>query len=122
MRLAPLLFFALAAPAAAQQLPRESPWYSATFAGRADRPGPPLVTPGNHAWEGAKVGGLILGLGGLGVGYSWCAQGDSGHPTTFGYCAPRSLLGGLFGATLGAVIGGFIGSAIPRTPADSSAP
>ncbi|HWZ28101.1 MAG TPA: hypothetical protein VNX15_06060, partial [Gemmatimonadales bacterium] len=110
MRLASLLLLGIVAPAAAQQLPREPPRYAATFPGRSNRQGPPLVTPGDHAWEGAKVGGLILGLGGLGVGYAWCAQGDTGHPTNFGYCAPRSLIGGLIGATIGAVMGGFIGS------------
>jgi hypothetical protein len=116
MRALPLLLVTLVGPATAQQLPPEVPRYSATFAGPAQRQGPPPVTAGDHAWEGAKVGGLVLGLGGLGVGYGWCAQGDNGHPTNFGYCAPRALIGGLVGATLGAVIGGFIGSAIPRDP------
>jgi len=116
MKVAPLLLLAIAAPADAQQLTTEAPRYSATFAGGANRKGPALVTPGDHAWEGAKVGGLILGLGGLGAGYGWCAQGDNGHPTNFGYCAPRALIGGLIGATLGAIIGGFIGSAVPRHP------
>ena len=80
------------------------------------------INPGDHAWDGAKVGAGVLGLGGLGVGYGWCAQGDNGHPTTFSYCAPRALIGGLIGATIGAVIGGFLGSTISRTPDAPASP
>ena len=114
MRLTPLLFF-FAVPVAAQHLPPAPVSYKASFSEGSDHRSP-SAQPKDHAWEGAKVGGAILGLGGLGVGYGWCAQGDSGHPIDFTYCAPRALIGGLIGATLGAVIGGFIGSAIPRTP------
>jgi hypothetical protein len=116
MRLSLLWLFALAGPATAQHLPPEAPRYAATLPGRGDRQGPTAVGPGDHAWEGAKVGGAILGLGGLGAGYGWCAQGDNGHPTNFGYCAPRALIGGLVGATIGAIVGGFIGSAFPKAP------
>ena len=115
MRLPALVLLTIfaAAPAAAQRLSPVAPRYAATFAQARDST-PGRINPGDHAWEGAKVGAGILGFGGLGLGYGWCAQGDNGHPTTFSYCAPRALLGGLFGATLGAVIGGFIGSTIPR--------
>ena len=110
-----LLAISSAAPVAAQRLSPVAPRYTASFAQPRDST-PGSINPGDHAWEGAKVGAGVLGLGGLGVGYGWCAQGDSGHPTTFSYCAPRALIGGLIGATLGAVIGGFIGSAVPKGP------
>ena len=109
-----------AAPAAAQRLAPVPPRYTATFAQPHDSASG-RIHPGDHAWEGAKVGAGILGFGGLGAGYGWCGQGDNGHPTTFSYCAPRALIGGLIGATLGAVIGGFIGSTVPRA-ADAPAP
>ncbi|HWH04736.1 MAG TPA: hypothetical protein VN674_13670 [Gemmatimonadales bacterium] len=111
-----LLVISSATPAAAQRLSPVTPRYTATFARTRDST-PGRINPGDHAWEGAKVGAGVLGLGGLGVGYGWCAQGDNGHPTTFSYCAPRALIGGLIGATLGAVIGGFIGSTVPSRPA-----
>jgi len=119
VRLPALLLVAIssAAPAAAQRLSPPIPRFAATLAQPRDST-PGRISPGDHAWDGAKVGAGVLGIGGLGVGYGWCAQGDNGHPTTFSYCAPRALIGGLIGATLGAVIGGFIGSTVPRgTPA-----
>ncbi len=116
-----LLAISSAAPVAAQRLSPVAPRYTATFAQPRDSASA-RIGPGDHAWEGAKVGAGVLGLGGLGVGYGWCAQGDSGHPTTFSYCAPRALIGGLIGATLGAVIGGFIGSTISRNPDAPASP
>jgi hypothetical protein len=116
MRLALLLFAVATAPAAAQRLAPEAPRPVPTFQYRPTSRTPSLAGPGDHAWEGAKAGGLILGIGGLGAGYAWCSQGDSGHPTNFGYCAPRALLGGLMGATIGSIIGGFIGSGFPKSP------
>jgi len=106
-----LIITVSAVPASAQRLSPVAPRYQASF---SQDTAPPLADPRDHAWEGAKAGAGILGFGGLGLGYGWCAQGDSGHPTTFSYCAPRALIGGLIGATLGAVIGGFIGSTFPR--------
>jgi hypothetical protein len=101
-------------PATAQHLPPAPARYVAAFRQPPDTQGLASTTQ-TQAWEGAKVGGAILGLGGIGLAYGLCSEGDNGHPTTFSYCAPRSLIGGLIGATLGAVIGGFIGSAFPRT-------
>lgn len=114
MRVTPVVLLLIAGPAAAQQLPPAPPRYVASF-----RQGPDSQTPSPKAtfgWEGAKVGGAIGFLAGVGGGYGWCAQGDSGHPTNFGYCAPRALIGGLIGATLGSIVGGFIGSTVPRAP------
>jgi hypothetical protein len=110
-----------AAPATAQRLSPAPPRFTARFAQAHDSASGRL-NPGDHAWEGAKVGAGILGLGGLGAGYGWCAQGDNGHPTNFSYCAPRALIGGLIGATLGAVIGGFIGSTISRPATAPASP
>lgn len=114
-----LIIAVSAAPAPAQRLSPAAPRYQASF---SQDTAPPLTHPRDHAWEGAKLGAGVLGLGGLGVGYGWCAQGDSGDPTTFSYCAPRALIGGLIGATLGAVIGGFIGSTISSTPDAPASP
>ena len=108
----PLLFLTiLAAPAAAQRLSPEPPAPPRFFSGR---PGP---TPryGDHAGDGALFGGIVFGLGGIGLGYGLCQVGDNGHPTTFGYCAPRALLGGLITATVGAILGAFVGSAFPKS-------
>ena len=116
MRLTPLAALLLSAPAAAQLLPPAPAPYVASFARQAGPQSPPLV-PKDHAWEGATFGAVVLGLGGTGLAYGICSEGDDGHPTSFGYCAPRSLLGGLIGATLGAIIGGFIGSTVPNAPA-----
>jgi hypothetical protein len=111
----PILIVLAAPTLGAQRLRPSLPQLQLRFTAEA----PPLVAAQDHAWEGAKIGGLVFGLGTIGLAYSWCDQGDDGHATTFGYCAPRALLGGLAGATIGAIIGGFIGSAFPRTPADS---
>ena len=117
MRLYAFFVLPLAAgPVTAQRLPSEAPRYAASFQGHAASQVPPLVTPDDHAREGAKAGAVILGVGGLGAGYGWCAQGDNGHSTSFGYCAPRSLIGGLIGVAIGSVLGALIGSAFPRSP------
>ncbi|HEU5465330.1 MAG TPA: hypothetical protein VFU75_00470 [Gemmatimonadales bacterium] len=113
MRLVPVLLLVAATPVAAQQLPPSHPRYTSTFARTQT---PPLIQPGDYAWEGAKVGAVIFGLPGIGVGYALCGDADNGHPTSFAYCAPRALIGGLIGATLGAVVGGYIGSTIHRDP------
>ncbi|HYK10332.1 MAG TPA: hypothetical protein VEV39_06010 [Gemmatimonadales bacterium] len=114
MRISPCLLLLLATPAAAQRLPPAPPRYVAAFRQRPDSQGA-AATPRTYAGLGATAGGTIVGLMGIGLGYGLCAQGDNGHPTSFAYCVPRSLLGGLVGATLGAIVGGFIGSAFPRT-------
>jgi len=89
---------------------------AAPVLGSGEEVGPPLVAPSDHAWEGAKIGAAILGVGGIGLGYGQCAEGDNGHPTNFGYCAPRALIGGLVMATIGSGLGALIGSAFPKAP------
>ena len=114
MRWSPLFLILIAAPAAAQRLAPEPPRAPVAFESRSA--GPPLVPSNDYAWEGAKAGAVILGIGGIGLGYGLCSEGDNGHSTTFGYCAPRALLGGLIAATVGAGLGALIGSAFPKAP------
>ena len=110
----PLLFLiTFATPAAAQRLTPEPPRLLVPFESRY---GTAPAFGNDHAGDGALFGGIVLGLGGIALGYGLCQEGDNGHPTTFGYCAPHALLGGLITATIGTILGALIGSAFPKVP------